>query len=53
MDEKIFKSLCMEYTIKLLELQKVKIDTMELTNPSKEKKCELELIENSIKYLKI
>jgi len=47
-----FEQLCKEYTIKLLELQRVKLNASDNIKPSEEKKCELELIEKSIKYLK-
>ena len=44
--------LCREYTIKLLELQKVKTKGVNLFEPSKEKKCELAMIDKSIEYLR-
>lgn len=44
--------LCREYTIKLLELQKVKTKGVNLLEPSKEKKCELAMIDKSIEYLR-
>ncbi len=43
---------CREYTIKLLELQKVKTNSVNLFEPSKEKKCELAMIDKSIEYLR-
>ena len=43
---------CREYTIKLLELQKVKTNGVNLFEPSKEKKCELAMIHTSIEYLR-
>ena len=43
---------CREYTIKLLEFQKVKTKGVNLFEPSKEKKCELAMIDKSIEYLR-
>ena len=43
---------CIEYTIKLLEFQKVKTKGVNLFEPSKEKKCELAMIDKSIEYLR-
>ena len=43
---------CREYTIKLLEFQKVKTNGVNLFETSKEKKCELAMIDKSIEYLR-
>lgn len=50
-DNKIL-DLCREYTIKLLELQKEKTKGVNLFEPSREKKCELLMIDKSIEYLR-
>lgn len=43
---------CREYTIKLLELQKVKTKGANLFETSQKTKCELAMIDKSIEYLR-